>query len=133
MSQTRPRAYEISSVFIALAIKRAIERAKGAGDGRLRSRVGRPNSCRCETGDGGMTRISPGSHPFSAFLASTSVRASSSSPSPAAPAPPCARSPTDEPEAKHPAADERQRDENDGKQRTPHDGPHPAFSPRRQP
>jgi hypothetical protein len=40
MSRTRPKAYEISSVYIALAIKRAIERATGAGDGRLRSRVG---------------------------------------------------------------------------------------------
>jgi hypothetical protein len=36
MSQTRPRAYEISSVYIALAIKRAIERAKGGGDGGLK-------------------------------------------------------------------------------------------------
>jgi hypothetical protein len=30
MTQTRPRAYEIRSVYIALAIKRAIERAKGS-------------------------------------------------------------------------------------------------------
>jgi hypothetical protein len=41
-----------------------------------------------------------------------------------APAPPSARSPTDEPEANHPAADERQRGENDGEQRTSHGGPH---------
>jgi hypothetical protein len=31
MIQTRSRAYEIRSVYIALAIKRAIERAKGGG------------------------------------------------------------------------------------------------------